>query len=72
MVLPLIYPTTESEKGEVFPLGLVIFGILSGVIGNISNYFFYRGITLYKIGKIALLFYTQILFNLMYDIFYFK
>ena len=58
MFLPLTFPITESEKGEIFPKDLILFAVLSGVIGNVSKYFFYRGITLYKIGKIAVLFYT--------------
>jgi len=60
MMFPLIYPLDESENTKtegIIPLDLILFGVIMAVVGNLSNYLLIRGITLYKIGKIALLLY---------------
>jgi len=75
MVFPLIYPTNEAENTStegILPFDLIFFGVVLAIVGNLSNYLLIRGITLYKLGKIALLLYLQILIHLIYDIFIFS
>lgn len=58
MLIPVIYPTDEAENGEIIPLDLLFFGIGTAILGNISNYAYNKGVTLYKVGKIAILLYV--------------
>ena len=74
MLFPLVYPTDEAENTRtegIMPLDLIFFGVTTAVVGNLSNYFLIRGISIYKIGKIALLLYVQVVLHLLIDIFIF-
>ena len=72
MFFPLVYPTGEGNGDhEIFPLDLVWYAIMTAVIGNICNWFYNKAVTIYKLGKIVVLLYLIIIFNLMWDILFF-